>query len=188
MTFTRKYKKNLKGGKRRKRKTIRKKRKRKMRRKRGGFKARLTRVKRKLRNLRKKLTRRQRGGNLLRPSTFNCNYPKNIGEIFTNIPLNKNPLLPDPKNSNSNIVEHTKSQKGGGFLDDIGLGDPLLNYYKVSNTAQNIPIRYKGGKPVMPADPMHQPGLTSGKFIKVTPNVPNMFSSSSQTAAKHTVS
>ena len=25
-------------------------------------------------------------------------------------------------------------QKGGGFLDDIGLGDALLQYYKVTNT------------------------------------------------------
>ena len=145
-------------------------------------------MKRKLTNLKKKLTRKQKGGSLLAPGAFKCNYPTNVGEIFTGIPLNKNPLLPDPINSNSNIVEHVKHQKGGGFLDDIGLGDALLGYYKATNTASNIPIRYKGGQLVMPADPMHQPGLTSGKFIKVTPNVPNMYSSASQTAAQHTIS
>ena len=44
------------------------------------------------------------------------------------------------------------AQKGGGFLDDIGLGDVLLNYYKGTNTISNQPIRYKGGKPLMKAD------------------------------------
>ena len=53
---------------------------------------------------------------------------------------------------------------------------------------KNIPIRYKGGKPVMPADPMHQPGLVGTGYNKITPNVPQMYNSSSQIAATNTIS
>ena len=161
MALTRRYKKNLKGGKRRrKRKTIRKKRRSK-----------------------KRVKKLQRGGS----STYKCNYPTNVGEIFTGYKLNTNPFLPDPKyTNNTNIRSNT--QKGGGFMDDIGLGDALLGYYKATNTAQNIPIRYKGGKPVMPADPMHQPGLVGKGYNKMTPNVPQMYNSSSQIAATNTIS
>tara|TARA_B100000902_G_scaffold69109_1_gene75053 strand:- start:1673 stop:2233 length:561 start_codon:yes stop_codon:yes gene_type:complete len=186
MALTRRYKKNLKGGKRRrKKKTIRKKRRnrrtRKRVKKRGGTRMRLTKMRRNLAYLGKKVKKLQRGG----CTTYKCNYPTNVGEIFTGYKLNTNPILPDPQNSNSNI---RSGQKGGGLLDDIGLGDALLGYYKTTNTARNIPIRYKGGKPVMPADPMHQPGLVGSGYNKTTPNVPQMYNSSSQIAATNTIS
>ena len=187
MTLTRRYRKNLKGGKRRRRKkTIRKKRKNKRRtkkrtKKRGGARMRLTKMKRNLAYLGKKVKKIQKGG----CSTYKCIYPTNVGEIFTGYKLNTNPFLPDPKYSNNNV---RGGQKGGGFLDDIGLGDALLGYYKTTNTTKNIPIRYKGGKPVMPADPMHQPGLVDSGYNKTTPNVPQMYNSSSQVAATNTIS
>ena len=56
--------------------------------------------------------------------------------------------------------------KGGGlWMDDFGLGDVLLNWYKGSNAVSNIPIRYKIGKPLMKADPMHQPNMRGDKFV-----------------------
>ena len=184
MTLTRRYRKNLKGGKRRKRKTIRRKRKAKKRTRRrkmkGGARMRLTRMNRKLSALKRKIKKRQRGG----CSTYKCNYPSNVGEIFTGIPLNKNPFLPDPKYGNSNIRTR---QKGGGFMDDIGLGDVLLNYYKGTNAISNQPIRYKGGKPLMKADPMYQPNLTAPVAAKITPNVPQFYNVSSQSAATNTI-
>ena len=188
MALTRRYRKNLKGGKRRrKRKTIRKrqKKRRKARRtkKRGGAKMRLTKMKRNLTYLGKRVKKLQRGGGLLVPNNFKCNYPTNVGELFTGYKLNKNPFLPDPKYGNSNI----RSQKGGGLMDDIGLGDALLGWYKGTNTVKNIPIRYQGGKPVMPADPMHQPKLLASKYVHNTANVPQMYNSSSQVAAKNTI-
>ena len=70
----------------------------------------------------------------------------------------------------------------------IGLGDALLNDYKVTNTAQNIPIRSKGHKPVMPADPIAST-RTSGKFINnIHQMIHNMFSSSSQCCCNSIVS
>lgn len=184
MALTRRYKRNLKGGKRRrKKKTIRKKRRtRKRVKKRGGARMRLSKMKRNLAYLGKRVKKLQRGGS----STYKCNYPTNVGEIFTGYKLNTNPFLPDPKYSNNNI--RSSNQKGGGFMDDIGLGDALLGYYKATNTAQNIPIRYKGGKPVMPADPMHQPGLVNPGYNKMTANIPQMYNSSSQIAATNTIS
>ena len=184
MTLTRRYRKNLKGGKRRKRKTIRRKKrtKRQTRRRKvkGGAKNQLTKMKRKLSALKRKIKKHQRGGY----STYKCNYPTNVGEIFTGIPLNKNPFLPDPKYGNTNIKS---GQKGGGFLDDIGLGDVLLNYYKGTNTISNQPIRYKGGKPLMKADPMHQPGLVAPVAAKTTANIPQFYNVSSQSAATNTI-
>ena len=140
MALTRRYRKNLKGGKRRRRKkTIRKKRKNKRRtkkrtKKRGGARMRLTKMKRNLAYLGKKVKKIQKGG----CSTYKCIYPTNVGEIFTGYKLNTNPFLPDPKYSNNNV---RGGQKGGGFLDDIGLGDALLGYYKTTNTAKNILIK-----------------------------------------------
>ena len=189
MAFTRRYRKNLKGGKRRrKRKTIRKRRnKRRNKRKtnkRGGAKMRLTKMKRNLTYLGKKVKKLQKGGGLLAQGTFKCNYPPSIGQHFTGYKLNTNPFLPDPQNNNSNTrVE----QKGGGFFDDIGLGDALLGWYKGTNTIKNIPIRYQGGKPVMPADPMHQPKLLANRYVHTTANVPQMYNSSSETAIKNTI-
>lgn len=154
------------GGKRRKRrKSKRKKSKRKRRRKK----------KTKKRRRRK----RQRGG----MGQYNCVYPSNVGEIFTGIKLNKNPVLPDPINTNGNTRTVQKlKQKGGGFLDNIGLGDGLLGWYKGTNAISNVPIRYKGGQPLMKADPMHQPGLYHEEPVHKTANVPKFYSSASDKA------
>ena len=154
------------GGGRKKRKSKRKKSKRKKRKKK----------KTKKRRRRK----RQRGG-------YKCDYPSNVGEIFTGIKFNKNPSLPDPINSNTNTKSYHK-QKGGGFMDNFGMGDVLLGWYKGTNAVSNVPIRYKGGKPLMNANPMHQPGLVNPGYNKMTPNVPQMYNSSSQIAATNTIS
>tara|TARA_B100001758_G_C18383454_1_gene598624 strand:- start:1276 stop:1950 length:675 start_codon:yes stop_codon:yes gene_type:complete len=162
----------LGGGKRKskRRKSKRKKSKRKKRRKK----------KTKKRRRRK----RQRGG----MGQYNCVYPSNVGEIFTGIKLNKNPVLPDPINSNTNVRASHK-QKGGGFMDNWGMGDALLGWYKGTNAVSNIPIRYKGGKPLMNANPMHQPGLLKEEHIHKTANIPVMYRSASDKAvdAKFTV-
>lgn len=123
--------------------------------------------------------RRQRGG----MGQYNCVYPSNVGEIFTGIKLNKNPVLPDPINTNGNTRTVQKlKQKGGGFLDNIGLGDGLLGWYKGTNAISNVPIRYKGGKALMEADPMHQPGLLNKMPVSKTANVPKFYSSASDKA------
>ena len=123
--------------------------------------------------------KRQRGG----MGQYNCVYPSNVGEIFTGIKLNKNPVLPDPINTNGNTRTVQKlKQKGGGFLDNIGLGDGLLGWYKGTNAISNVPIRYKGGQPLMKADPMHQPGLYHEDPVHKTANVPKFYSSASDKA------
>ena len=152
------------GGGRKKRKSKRKKSKRKKRKKK----------KTKKRRRRK----RQRGG-------YKCDYPSNVGEIFTGIKLNKNPYLPDPINSNSNIKQR---QKGGGFMDNFGMGDALLGWYKGTNAVSNVPIRYKGGKNLMDADPMHQPGLLKKIPVHKTANVPKFYNTASDEAVKNTIS
>ena len=174
MAFTRKHKRKVK--KRKKYKRSRRynktnKRRRKTKRKR-----------RRKKNTRKKRRRkRQRGGY----STYKCDSPSNIGEIYTGIKLNTNPFLPDPRNGNTNM---RGNQKGGSFMDSIGLGDVLLNYYKGTDAISNQPIRYNGGKPLMNADPMHQPGLDSPVASRTTANIPNFYNTASQTAAANTIS
>tara|TARA_B110001452_G_scaffold184576_1_gene155171 strand:+ start:687 stop:1211 length:525 start_codon:yes stop_codon:yes gene_type:complete len=174
MAFTRKHKRKVK--KRKKYKRSRRynktnKRRRKTKRKR-----------RRKKNTRKKRRRkRQRGGY----STYKCDSPSNIGEIYTGIKLNTNPFLPDPRNGNTNM---RGNQKGGSFMDSIGLGDVLLNYYKGTDAIANQPIRYNGGKPLMNADPMHQPGLDSPVASRTTANIPNFYNTASQTAAANTIS
>ena len=174
MAFTRKHKRKVK--KRKKYKRSRRynktnKRRRKTKRKR-----------RRKKNTRKKRRRkRQRGGY----STYKCDSPSNIGEIYTGIKLNTNPFLPDPRNGNTNM---RGNQKGGSFMDSIGLGDVLLNYYKGTDVISNQPIRYNGGKPLMNADPMHQPGLESPVASRTTANLPNFYNTASQTAAANTIS
>jgi len=203
MTITRKrYRRKfcLKGGK--KKKTIRK---RKRKRQRGGScgcaeslvggrrrrKRKSRKRKSRKRKSRRKRRRRQRGGNLLAPATFKCNYPSNVGEIFTDVGVNLTQTLPDPitTNRNSKIVPRLKHNlKGGGFMDDFGLGDALLGYYKGTNAASNLPIRYKGGKPLQSADPMYQPGLLSNAAEYRTANVPEIYNKASSTAALNTIS
>ena len=110
-----------------------------------------------------------------------------MGEIYTGNPLNTNPFFPDPKNSNTNMRGGT--QKGGNFLDSIGLGDVLLNYYKGTDGITNQTIKYNGGKPLVDADPMHQPGLQSGRLSsRTSANIPNFYNTASQTAATNTIS
>ena len=153
----------LRGGRKKQRKS-RKKSKRKKRRKK--------------KTKKRKRRRRQRGG-------YKCDYPSNVGEIFTGIKLNKNPYLPDPINSNSNIKQR---QKGGGFMDNFGMGDALLGWYKGTNAVSNVPIRYKGGKNLMDADPMHQPGLLKKIPVHKTANVPKFYNTASDEAVKNTIS
>ena len=192
MGFTRKHKRKLK--KRKKHKRSRRynkmnktnKRRRKTKRKK----------RRRKRNTRKKRRRkRQRGGY----ATYKCDSPSNIGEIYTGIKLNTNPFFPDPRNGNTNMRGkqkggHAKAATapttgmGGSFMNSIGLGDVLLNYYKGTDAIANQPIRYNGGKPLMNADPMHQPGLDSPVAARTTANLPNFYNTASQTAAANTIS
>ena len=139
---------------------------------------------RKKKTKKRRRRKRQRGG----MGQYNCVYPSNVGEIFTGIKLNKNPVLPDPINSNTNIRTSHK-QKGGGFMDNWGMGDALLGWYKGTNAVSNVPIRYKGGKALMNANPMHQPGLLKENPIHKTANIPVMYRSASDKAvdAKFTV-
>ena len=191
MAFTRKQKKQLK-----KRKYYKKSRRyNKINKRRRKTKSRRRRRKK---NTRKKRRRkRQRGGY----STYKCNAPTNMGEIYTGIKLNTDPFLPDPINSNTNTRGNQKgghkettggsaptSGMAGSFLSSIGLGDVVLNYYKGSNAIANQPIRYNGGKPLMKADPMHQPGLTTPVASAKSANIPSFYDTASQTAASNTIS
>ena len=139
------------------------------------------RKKRKKNTRKKRRRRRQRGGY----ATYKCDSPSNMGEIYTGIKLNTNPFLPDPRNGNTNM---RGNQKGGSFMNSIGLGDVLLNYYKGTDAISNQPIRYNGGKPLMNADPMHQPGLESSVASRTSANIPNFYNTASQTAAANTIS
>ena len=174
MAFTRKHKRKVK--KRKKYKRSRRynktnKRRRKTKRKR-----------RRKKNTRKKRRRKRQRG---RYSTYKCDSPSNIGEIYTGIKLNTNPFLPDPRNGNTNM---RGNQKGGSFMDSIGLGDVLLNYYKGTDAISNQPIRYNGGKPLTGADPMNQPYLESPIASRTSANIPNFYNTASQTAAANTIS
>jgi len=190
MAFTRKHKRKVK--KRRKHKRSRRynktnKRRRKTKRRR----------RRRKKNTRKKRRRkRQRGGY----ATYKCDSPSNIGEIYTGIKLNKNPFLPDPRNGNTNMRGNQKgghaeaaasgptSGMAGSFLNSIGLGDVVLNYYKGTDAIANQPIRYNGGKPLTGADPMNQPYLESPIASRTSANIPNFYNTASQTAAANTIS
>jgi len=185
MPFTRKHKKKLKKKKyykksRRYNKTNKRRRKTKRRRRK--------------KKTRKRRRKKQRGGY----STYKCNSPSNMGEIYTGIKLNTDPFFPDPKNSNTNMRGNQKgghsngsssptSGMGGSFLNSIGLGDVLLNYYKGSNAISNQPIRYNGGKPLMKADPMYQPNLKSPIAYSKTANIPSFYNTASRTAVANTI-
>ena len=119
-----------------------------------------------------------------------CLSPSNIGEVHTQIPYNTNPVLPDPKSLNSNI-KYRKVQKGGTLpqmMDDFGLGDALLSYYKGTNGAYNLKHRYKGVKKEVGANPMNQPHLIKPvKWINTTADIPTYYDSASKIAADHTI-
>ena len=141
-------------------------------------------------------SRRMRGGGALQGScvNWNCDVPSNIGETFTGYKYNTNPYLPDPKSLNSNIKikPKMKMQKGGGLpalMEDFGLGDLLLGYWKGSNAVANTKYRYTGAKPKVGADPMNQPALMKNLPLPyATPNVPQFYDTASNQAAENTIS
>ena len=58
----------------------------------------------------------------------------------------------------------------------------VLGWYKGTNAVSNVPIRYKGGKALMEADPMHQPGLLNKMPVSKTANVPKFYTQASDKA------
>ena len=130
---------------------------------------------------------KMRGGSCV---SRDCLSPSNIGEVHTKIPYNTNPSLPDPKSLNSNI-KYRKVQKGGTLtqmMEDFGLGDALLSYYKGTNDAYNLKHRYKGVKKEVGANPMNQPHLIKPvKWINTTADIPTYYDSASKIAADHTI-
>ena len=146
---------------------------------------------RRTRSRRTRRRRRQRGGAC---ANWGCDSPRNMGEIYTGVKNNTNPILPDPKSLNSNlrIKPVMKTQKGGGIpelMGEFGLGDLVLNYWKGTNAVQNVKHRYQGGKAEVGADPMNQPNLLKDLPMPYeTANLPDMYSSASQQAAGNTLS
>ena len=152
---------NMTGGKRRysKHKSRRRKRRKKV------SKRTKRRRKRRRKSRRKSRRKRQRGGNLLanpNMSGFKCNTPGNLGEHFGN-KVRTQGFLPDPANLNRNTKMNI--QKGGGFMQDFGLGDVLQYWYKGNDAITNTTHRYKGGKAEPDADVMHQPRLKGKGYV-----------------------
>lgn len=145
---------------------------------------------RRTRSRRTRRRRRQRGGAC---ANWQCDSPRNMGEIYTGVKNNTNPILPDPKSLNSNlrIKPQMKLQKGGGIpelMHEFGLGDLVLNYWKGTNAVQDVKHRYKGAKAEVGADPMNQPELLKDLPMPYeTANLPDMYSSASQQAAGNTL-
>ena len=111
------------GRRRRRRKSRRSKRKNRYNRK--------TQKRNRRRSRKTRRRRRQRGGACAK---WGCDSPRNMGEIYTGVKNNTNPMLPDPKSLNSNlrIKPEMKLQKGGGIpelMHEFGLGDLVLNYW-----------------------------------------------------------
>jgi hypothetical protein len=182
MGVSKKYKKRryLKGGKKsRKYKKSRKRRKQKRKRKRK------TRKRRRMRGGGCGCAAPMTGGG---PAPYKCNYPSNIGKTFTGYKLNTNPVLPDPKSLNQNFKAHGITQKGGFFMNDFGLGDVLLNWYKGTNAATNMKHRFRGAANEPKADPMYQPELLKPvHFDKTTANLPAEYNSASTIVAGKTI-
>lgn len=126
------------------------------------------------------------GGN---PAPYKCDLPTNVGETFTGYKLNTSHALPDPKSLNQNFRAHRKGpQKGGFFMQDFGLGDVLLNWYKGTNMITNAKHTYRGAAKEAKADPMSQPELLrEATFDRKTPNIPREYSSASSLVAKQTI-
>lgn len=211
MTLTRKNRKMRKNLRVRKRRNIKTRRRRRRNMKGGGCacaspivggrrrrirtrrgRRRRRRSRRKSRRRRRTRRRKTRGGGALQGSCVNwkCDMPSNIGHQFTGYKYNKTPFLPDPKSLNSNIRHHY-SQTGGGvphLLNEFGLGDLLLNYYKGTNAALDLKHRYKGAKKEVGADPMNQPKLIKDLPLPyATPNVPMYYDAAAEKAAKNTI-
>jgi len=171
--------KHKKGGKKFYKKKTRSKRSRRKNRK-------INKTKRKRKRRRRRKSRKRysyKGG----MACVNRPAPSNIGYKYTGQKLNIKPVLPDPKNLNSNL-RHS-GQKGGGFtMQDFGLGDLLLNYYKGMNGLSNLKHTYKGNKHETKADPMHQPKLIEKQILPYsTANVPEFHSKASSHAAKFSI-
>lgn len=182
MTVSRKYKKRryLKGG-RKSRKYKKSKKSRKQRRRR----RKRTRRRRRMRGGACGCASPMTGGG---PAPFKCNYPKNIGRLMTGYKLNTNQSLPDPISLNQNVRPHRMGQKGGFFMQDFGLGDVLLNWYKGTNTLTNGVHRYRGARNETSADPMAQEALLKpAHFDKKTLDVPAEYNSASTIVANKTL-
>ena len=151
-------------------------------------------TKRRLRKKRNKKTKRKRRRKSSRRryrlkggmSCVNRPVQSNMGEKYTGYKLNTNPSLPDPQSLNSNLKN--VGQKGGFFMQDFGLGDVLLNYYKGMNSMVNLKHTYKGNKPEVKADPMNQPKLLEKQILPYsTANIPEHHNKASIKAAKYSI-
>ena len=172
-------------------KTNKKRRKKKMRKtkktRRHASRRKLNYYKKKFRKFTKKY-KKMRGGSKSN-FTYGCNYPENMGKIITGYANNKNPFLPDPNPLNSNLRPHVVGQKGGGWMNDFGLGDLLFNYYKATDFGKNMWHRYKGNKKLMSAEPTHQPEMRKNiPYEHNTPDLPKYYEIATEKAAKNTIS
>jgi len=147
----------------------------------GGRRKQKRKTKRKRRKNKKTRKRKMKGGSgkglLVNPacSGFGCDMPTNVGKLMTGYDIS-NKTWPDPMSLNRNVKhpykpvpmnynkkggrkKGRKGMKGGFFLDNWGLGDGLLSYYKGTNAALNAKHLYAGNKPEMRANPTYQPEL-----------------------------
>jgi hypothetical protein len=175
----------------------------------GGRRKQKRKTKRKRRKKKKTRKRKMKGGSgkglLVNPacSGFGCDMPTNVGKLMTGYDIS-NKTWPDPMSLNRNVKhpykpvpmnynkkggrksrkKGRKGMKGGFFLDNWGLGDGLLSYYKGTNAALNTKHLYAGNKSEMKADPTHQPEL-----LKPVPsshnssNVPEFYQAGTTQAA-----
>ena len=121
------------------------------------------RSKRRVKRRKKKTKRRrkQKGGN------SSCPYDKNMGEKFTLRKYNSNPMLPDPKSTNlssdvpipyikSGGKKKRKNQKGGSGWYDFGFSDLVNSYFDATKAITDIPLKWRGKKTQLGANPMKQ--------------------------------
>ena len=138
------------------------------------------------RKRKRRKTRKMRGGSKSNFS-YGCKYPQNMGKIITGYSNNTNPFLPDPNPLNSNLRSHVVPQKGGGLMNDFGLGDLLLNYYKATDFGKNIWHRYNGNKKLISAEPTHQPELRKDiNYDHTTADLPKYYEVSTGKAVQNT--
>lgn len=172
----------------------------------GGRRKQKRKTKRKRRKKKKTKRRNMKGGSgkglLVNPacSGFGCDMPTNVGKLMTGYGIS-NKMLPDPMSLNRNVKhpykpipmnynkkggrkKGNKQMKGGFFLDNWGLGDGLLSYYKGTNAALNTKHLYAGNKPEMKADPTHQPELSKPVPSSYnSSNVPEFYDTATTQAA-----
>lgn len=137
---------------------------------------------------RKRKTRRRRKYYKLKGgmACVNRPQPSTIGQKFTGYKLNTNPMLPDPLSLNSNLKN--VGQKGGAWMNDFGLGDVLLNYYKGMNAIKNVKHTYKGNKPEKKADPTSQPKLLEKQILPYTASdIPDYYKGASIKASEYSI-